>query len=35
MTELTIWKKEELAEVMQDFPDGQESEHRSGKCKSC
>ncbi len=28
-------KLKELAEGMQDFPDGQESEHRSGKCKSC
>ena len=28
-------KLKELAESMQAFPGGQESEHRSGKCKSC
>jgi len=35
MTELSIWKKEELAEGIKDFPGGQESKSRSGKCKSC
>ena len=32
---LVAQKLEELAEGIKDFPDGQESQSRSGKCKSC